>query len=274
MDPTPGLRPKNSHLEKKSAIVFRNSPMPLFLVERKGLEEVYLETPPMHGQEGAEEAWCWKYRVAELIENPEQYDKILFVDCDTLALRNLDHLLKGNWDIRYQPERGQPADGQSFNAFLTDEEMATAAHRTGANSGTIAVRGSCFHAVMDAWRDIDESDPLRDSGFRDQTSWNTLLLRMTKEEGFASPPQHPQQPSRAALMQGLQSPAPWRAEPFPVGEVQFPGYLDPHYTSYSKAALTHNIMPDTLEKIEFTFGLYLRTFFCDPTGLFFSRIET
>ena len=65
----------------------------------------------------------------------------------------------------------------------------------------------------------------------------------------------------------------WRAEPFPPGEVQFPGYLDPHYTSYSKAALTHNILPDTKEKIEFTFGLYMRTFYCDPTGLFFSMLE-
>jgi hypothetical protein len=55
--------------------------------------------------------------------------------------------------------------------------------------------------------------------------------------------------------------------------VQFPGYLDPMYQSYSKAALTHNILPDTREKIEFTFGLYMRTFFCDPTGLFFSMIE-
>lgn len=43
-------------------VVFRNSPAPLFLVERKGLEEVYIETPDMEGQEGAEEAWCWKYR--------------------------------------------------------------------------------------------------------------------------------------------------------------------------------------------------------------------
>ena len=55
--------------------------------------------------------------------------------------------------------------------------------------------------------------------------------------------------------------------------MQFPGYLDPHYSSYTKAALTHNIMPDTLEKIEFTFGLYMRTFYCDPTGLFFSMLE-
>lgn len=77
------------------------------------------------------------------------------------------------------------------------------------------------------------------------------------------------------LNRGQAAPPPlrWRAEAFPVGEVQFPGYLDPHYSSYTKAALTHNIMPDTLEKIEFTFGLYMRTFFCDPTGLFFSMLE-
>jgi alpha-N-acetylglucosamine transferase len=62
-----------------------------------------------------------------LIENPEQYDKILFVDCDTLALRNIDHLLEGDWDIRYQPERGKPADGKSINAFLTEEELLQAA---------------------------------------------------------------------------------------------------------------------------------------------------
>ena len=65
----------------------------------------------------------------------------------------------------------------------------------------------------------------------------------------------------------------WKIEPFPPGEVQFPGYLDPRYQSYSKAALTHNILPDTKEKVEFTFGLYMRTFYCDPTGLFFSMLE-
>ena len=132
------------------------------------------------------------------------------------------------WDIRYQPERGKPADGRSFNAFLTDEEMATAAQRTGANSGTIAARGSCFHAVMDAWREIDESEPLRDSGYRGQASWNALLLRMTqgstKEEGHLAPLEE-----NGKIKQGERdAPPPWTAEPFPAGEVQFPNYLDPH----------------------------------------------
>jgi len=248
-------------------VVFRNSPAPLFLVERKGLEEVFLETPEMYGQERAEFAWCWKYRVAPLIENPEQYDKILFVDCDSLALRNIDHLLEGDWDIRYQPERGKPANGKSFNAFLTEEEMTLAAKRDGANSGTLAVRGSIFHEVMEEWQRIDEEEPVRDSGFRDQASWNALLQRSAKLH-FA-----PSTQAKAISEGEVQLRAPWRAEPFPPGEVQFPGYLDPHYTSYSKAALTHNILPDTKEKIEFTFGLYMRTFYCDPTGLFFSMLE-
>ena len=81
-------------------VVFRNSVAPLFMVERKGLEEVYIETEQLTGRERMEEAWCWKYRVAELIENPEQYDKILFLDCDSLALRNVDHLLEGDWPWR------------------------------------------------------------------------------------------------------------------------------------------------------------------------------
>jgi hypothetical protein len=243
-------------------VIFRNSPAPLYLVERKGLEEVYLETPEMYGQARAEYSWCWKYKVAPLIENPEQYDKILFLDCDSLALRNIDHLLEGDWDIRYQPERGKPGNGKSFNAFYTEEEMATAGQRDGANSGTLAVRGAIFHEVMEAWQDIDEGEPVRGSGFRDQASWNACLLRRSG------------QGSGGRVQEGLTETSPrWRAEPFPAGEVQFPGYLDPHYTSYTKAAVTHNILPDTKEKIEFTFGLYMRTFYCDPTGLFFSMLE-
>lgn len=238
-------------------VVYRNSAAPLYLVERKRLDEVYLETPAMSRQLGAERAWCWKYKVAELIEKPEQYDKILFLDCDSLALRNIDHLLEGDWDIRYQPERDKPMNGGSFNAFLADEEMQKAALRKGANSGTLAVRGSKFQEVMRRWEEIDESDPLRDSGFRDQASWNALLLR----EGAGG--------SLGSTSVSL----PLKIEEFPVGEVQFPGYLDPRFQDYRKAALTHNILPDTKQKIEFTFGLYMRTFFCDPSGLFFSLLE-
>ena len=61
--------------------------------------------------------------------------------------------------------------------------------------------------------------------------------------------------------------------PFPMGEIQFPMYADPHFRSYTKAALTHNCGGDTLEKIRLTYGLYMQTFFCDESGLFFSMLE-
>ncbi|MEZ5301897.1 MAG: hypothetical protein R3F11_14805 [Verrucomicrobiales bacterium] len=33
----------------------------------------------------------------------DAFDKVLFLDCDCLALRNIDHLLEGDWDIRFHP---------------------------------------------------------------------------------------------------------------------------------------------------------------------------
>jgi hypothetical protein len=50
-------------------------------------------------------------------------------------------------------------------------------------------------------------------------------------------------------------------------------YLDLDFRSYRTAALTHNCGMDAPGKIEFTFGLYMRTFFSDPSGLFFSMLE-
>jgi hypothetical protein len=236
-----------------TVVVFRNSEVPLFLVERKGLEEVWIDVPQDAGQAGAEAAWSWKYRVAEMIDTTG-YDKVMFLDADTLALRNVDHLLEGDWDIRFQPERGLMANGNDYNASFTERELALVATRSAVNSGSIAVRAEIFHEVMREWRRIDEGKRYRQTGFWDQASWNALLLRHTSTT--------------------RRSKTKWLAQPFPEREIQFPMYLDPNYRSYSKAAVTHNCGMNTLGKIEFTFGLYMRTFFCDPTGLFFSMLET
>lgn len=259
-------------------LIFRNSAAPLFLVERKGLEEMYLETPPMYGQERAEYSWSYKHRVAELID-PELYDKILFLDADCLALRNIDHLLEGDWDIRCQPERGLPMNTGHYNALLTGEEMTQAAQRDGINSGTLAVRAAVFHEVMREWGRLDAQKPLRETGFHDQASWNKLVLNCEMDGGAGIVPAGNQGAAEMktgpANAGGTPAPSsyPWRAEAFPAGEIMFPCFLDPHYATYTKAALTHNLTTDTLEKVEFTFGLYMRTFFCDPQGLFFNLLE-
>jgi hypothetical protein len=223
-------------------IVFRNSEAPLFLVERRGLDEVYLETPDLHGKEGVEYSWSWKYRVADRIP-ADKYEKILYLDCDCLALRNIDHLLEGKWDIAYKPEPGLSIGKPQFNCFLTDDEMSSL-WCDGVNSGTIAIRGTVFRDVMKEWERIDTSPPNRERRCSDQASWNRLLLD-TK----------------------------LKIRPFPEGEIVFPMYLDPRFPVYRQGALAHNLGGGLLDKIHFTFGLYMQNFYCDPTALYLQFLE-
>jgi len=199
--------------------------------------------------EGLLEAQRWKYKVSGLIDATEQFDKILFLDADCLALRNIDHLLDGDWDIRYQPERQRPGNEWQFNTWFTAEEMAAAAKLEGVNSGTFAVRGAVFHEVMEAWARIDTGTQSPASGLLEQAAWNALLLRNNAVGLTEVSPGVALGASR------------WKAEPFPMGEVQFPGLIDLHPASYTRAAITHNIMPELKEKVAFTFGLYMRTFY-------------
>jgi hypothetical protein len=222
--------------------IFRNTEAPLFLVAREGLEETFIPTPELHGIAGAEYSWCWKYRVAPLIDT-SSYDKIAFLDCDSLALRNPDHLFQGNWDIAYKTEPGLRIICPQFSCYLSDEEMTTL-WCDGVNSGTIIVRASRFHEVMQEWERIDTAEPPRARHCSDQASWNRLLLD-TK----------------------------LKIRPFPEGEVQFPMYLNSLFKDYHKAALVHNLGGDIVEKVHFTFGLYMQNFYCDPTALFLQFLE-
>lgn len=226
-------------------MVFRNTPNPLFSVERKGLKEVFIETPETWGQAGAELSWCWKYRVRDWID-PSRYGKILFLDCDSLALRNIDHLLAGDWDIAYQPERGLNITFPQFACFLRDEELEPLreAKVDGVNSGTIAVAANRYREVMEEWERIDSGQVTQRRTCLDQGSWNRLLLD-TK----------------------------LRKSAFPKGEVTFPLYLEPKYHDYKKSSLVHCLGANVVEKVQFTYGLYMSTFFCDPTGFALNLLE-
>src|SRR5690606_17432230 len=216
-------------------VVFRNTEAPLFHVERKNLTEVRIEVPEIvDPDERARASWCWKYKVRPLID-ASRYDKILFIDADCLALRNIDHLLEGDWDITCQPERGIPLNSAKFSCFLTDDDLARHGQRDGINSGTLAVRAEHYHDGMAAWEAIDTgtlTGPLR---CRDQAAWNKLLIDTDL-----------------------------RVSQFADGEIQSPLFQHTNYLKYKNAALLHTLGGDLIEKIQFTFGLYASTFYCDP----------
>lgn len=230
-------------------LLFHNGQSPVFLTPRAGLEEVALDIESPGGQAGAEMAWSYKYRVAEMIP-AERYDRVLFLDADCLALRDIRHLLDGEWDIAVQPERGTPLTTWNHYSYLTEAEMADPRmqKRHGVNSGSWAVRGAVFHEIMAEWQRLDAQPPLRECRCRDQSSWNRLLLDN-------------EQAGR------------WRVHEWPAGEIAFPLYLHQNYHEYTAAALTHQLGGTTPEKLRFTFGLWFETFVFEESCLFFHFME-
>ena len=73
-------------------VVFRNFAEPLFPVERKGLEEVFVELPDFGTGKAAGDA-CLAAALAYRFRAADRWMAYLDVDC--LALRNSDHLFAG-----------------------------------------------------------------------------------------------------------------------------------------------------------------------------------
>lgn len=291
-------------------LVFRNSPQPLFLVQREGLNEVYIETPEEEWNEAlrdarlrvdnsqvggrpaaeAEDKWTivkaqslanyamkWKCQAREFID-AQQFEWIVFLDADSLALRNLDHLLPsahGVWewdgetpDILYQPEPGRGIHDDVFDAYLEGEQgvksevrgrmsgiHAPSSHdqrpesevegpekvglRYGINSGTWAVRGEHFAAVLEEWERIQDTTPRRTTIWTEQGAWNRLILDCKLGR------------------------LPWRVAPLEHREIQFPLHLDRDWKKYKDAAIVHAVGGTPEEKIEFLFGMFIQKFYAD-----------
>ena len=229
--------------------VIRNTEEPLFRVERKGVEEMFVQTPELEHQELADLGNAWKFRAREIFSPGmvSGYDVVMFIDADCLILRNLDHLFGGDdWDILYQPEPGRSMRDPVFSGYLTDKEMQSC--RFGINAGTWAVRSEIYHDVTAVWAELMEQEPLRDPRWRDQTAWNRLILDAWDKHG-------------------------WRAKPFEPHEIQFPLHLDLNWKRYKDAAIIHCVGGDTLEKLQFMFGMYMQTFFHDPRGTLVTLLD-
>ncbi len=227
-------------------MIFHNSSAPLFFVERKGVEEVLVDPlTPDDALELAQEAWTWKYRVRQFVD-AEKYDKILFLDADCLALRNLDHLLDGDWDIAFQREQGLGIAMSQFSCYLTAEEKATL-KCDGVNSGTLAVRGSIYQTVMEEWERIENTEPSFPRWCSDQASWNRLLLDAAARR-------------RAGGANG------WQTKPFESHEIQFPMHLHKDFREYRNAAILHFLGGSNIEKMQMMFSIYMGTYFHDTAG--------
>ena len=219
-------------------VVFRNTPQPLFKVERRGLEEIHVEVEP-----GGLVAQQFKYRARDWLD-VTGFDAVAFVDVDCAVLRGVDHLFPDeSWDILWQPERGHTVNSVFHNAYLTDAEMKRQTNRDGANSGTWAVRAAHYHAVMAEWERLDALPPRRQKLASDQPAWDRLLLD-----------------------------TPLRTRCFERDEVLLPS-LGGNYCDWREAAILHVLGWPLDAKVEFLAGLFYARYLGDPGGHYLDLIE-
>ena len=66
-------------------------------------------------------AQSFKHEVADQID-ASAYDRVMFIDCDSVALRNIDHLFEGDWDLAVY---GEPETSirDYARAFLNKHEQ-------------------------------------------------------------------------------------------------------------------------------------------------------
>ena len=152
-------------------VVFHNGSAPILPGGHPMVEELPINANP-------DKQWhltmSWKYRVRDRLKL-DGIGKVLFLDCDCIALRSINHLMLGAWDLYTAPEPGRLTE-PPFNGYLTDSEMSLLSHRPGLSSGALGIRAGAFTGVMAEWERIDIGDPIRPSHCRDQHSWNRLIL--------------------------------------------------------------------------------------------------
>jgi hypothetical protein len=211
-------------------LILHNSDAPLFRVEQKQVTERRIGA-------SAEAGYTLKYSARRLIP-AEHYDWVCFMDCDMLALRNVDHLfeVEDRTEILWQPEP-KPQSAPAYNSYFREEEYARL-WREGANSGTFAVRGSLYHEMMICWEAVDRQPPEREKACFDQAAWNRVIYD-----------------------------TPHRRKPFEKDEIQFPLLFHPHYLEWRGAALVHALgSRNPGIKMEFLMSQYLGRFLGEPPG--------
>lgn len=269
-------------------VVFHNSDEPLFKVERAGLREIRLEVPMIDDPELLTSiGWSMKYKVRDIVHSicrDAEHANILFVDCDCLALRNVDLLVEGNeWDIRYYAEPGNKVQGNVFNCYLDDCEMKQVIGRSsqsncdttygwaprplrmdGINSGTWAVRSSLYLEVMKTWEGITNGVSTQKSTlfqFWEQSAWNRLILNCGSS---ISPCGATSEITKL----------PWLTEKFERGLIQRPMHGDPLWQDYTEGSLLHFFGADNRAKIQCMYGMYMSTFFWEESSTFLQFIES
>jgi hypothetical protein len=236
-------------------IIFSNAKVPLFPHGRRGITEIRVPTGRMKGMELAEYACALKFRARDFIERPEQYDRILFTDCDCLALNSLEPLFAYEEEVVWAGEPGRTVLSQWHRGYFTPEELALEPPLAGINAGTFSVKGNRYREVSGAMIELMKAGPVEalvptDNGgltpvlWGDQPGWNKL-----------------------AHLGGFSNTG------FRPGEVMFPLLHHPDYREHRLAPLVHFCGAGIEMKMRMQFGLYAGHYLSEAAPLIMDLTE-
>lgn len=227
-------------------MVFHNSPHPLFMVPREGVQEVILKAKkePKTHDEFVGFAQSCKHTVARHLQ-PEGYDKVIFLDCDCLVLRPINHLLEGDWSLAVITESGTRIQNGPYGGYLTAAEHGLL-RREGMNSGTWAISAPLLKKFLRQWRAAEKLPPAFEC-LREQSAFNRVVLDWP---GMV-----------------LMWPHEEIALPFCHGNRTC-------YRDFSTSAIVHAAgAAGPVEKLPFIFGLFCSQFLCDDKLTMFNVME-
>ncbi len=128
---------------------------------------------PSHGRKGYDRYLAARTRIPHFID-VENYENILYLDCDVLVIKEVAHIFDCGDYFRYSREF-QPMSAPMFNSCLTEAELMKARWVRGINSGIFCAPGHSFAECMNKWNEEIDSCP---GGFGyDQPALNALVLR-------------------------------------------------------------------------------------------------
>ena len=118
-------------------------------------------------------AYRAKYLLAEAI--PRRCERVMFLDCDCLVLKNPESYLQKTSGVLYAEEHWSPITGSQNHAYLTDQEMKSL-NRRAVNSGVFAMSREELDVFAKRWAEWDRASPEREKICYDQPAFVRTLL--------------------------------------------------------------------------------------------------
>jgi hypothetical protein len=224
-------------------LILTNCEHRVFEYGRLNVEEMSLDTGGIDRSDLATQAQQFKYRARRFVDLT-LYQKVMFVDCDCLFLKNPDDLFERDADLAFSEETFTRMNEPGNNAYFTEQELGTL-DKPGINSGIWWVRVIHYDEVMKEWERIDATPPVRTKACGDQPAW-ARLLRDTQ----------------------------LRCKAFQYNAAVFyPFFEERKAQDFASATVLHYCGVPRTRKVAHMFGEYMRRFHAETTPVFLNFLD-